>query len=259
MLTDPDARATVTPVSEQARDYARFAGVYDVWYPDRFFPDRDHTVSVLADLAAGGRSLELGIGTGRVALPLAQRGVEVHGIDISEEMVAQLRAKPGGDAIPVSIGDFAEVDVEGRFSLIFVIFNTLSVLLTQDDQIRCFANAAAHLEPDGVFVVEAFGPQFPVEFRGGQRGQAGLVDADIAILDVGNYDPVEQRASVQYLVFSGDKPIMYPAQSRYASPAELDLMARLAGLRRQQRWGNWRREPMTAESKLHVSVYGRGA
>lgn len=244
-------------MSDQARDYDRFAGVYDVWYPDRFFPDRESAVDVLAGLAGSGPALELGIGTGRVALPLAARGVEVHGIDISEAMVAQLRAKPGGDAIPVTIGDFSDVAVAGRFPLIFVIFNTLSALLTQEDQVRCFANAAAHLTDDGVFVVEAFGPQFPAGFREGQRVQAGLVDRDIAILDMGNYDPIEQQASVQYVVLTPGKLEMFGARSRYASPAELDLMARMAGLRLRHRWGGWQGDPMTAEHNLHVSVYER--
>lgn len=234
----------------------RFAEVYDEWYQG-LTPDMEGAASFLAALARSGRALELGIGTGRVALPLAERGVTVHGIDASEAMVARLRAKPGGTSLPVEIGDFADVAVEGSFSLIFVAFCTFFALLSQDEQVRCFANVAERLDEDGVFVIEAFGASYPAQFKEGQRAAVGLVDAQQVILDLGRYDPATQRASLQYVLITDEGTRLYPMQLRYTSPPELDLMARLAGLRLRERWAGWRREAFTAESTLHVSVYER--
>jgi SAM-dependent methyltransferase len=232
----------------------RIADTYDELYQDTL--DTEGAVETLADLARGGPVLELAIGTGRVALPLAERGLEVHGIDVSERMVGKLREKPGGDAIPVTMGDFADVPVDGTFRLVFVAFNTLFGLLTQEDQLRCFANVAKHLTDDGVFVVEAFFPDL-ARFDRGQRIQVNHVDAESVMFDTSRHDPVEQRVDSQHVVITEGETKLYPVSIRYAFPSELDLMARLAGLDLRERWGNWKREPFTAESNRHVSVYAR--
>jgi SAM-dependent methyltransferase len=232
----------------------RIADTYDELYAETL--DTDRAVEALAELAGGGPVLELAIGTGRLALPLAERGLEVHGIDVSERMVARLRAKPGGDAIPVTMGDFAEVPVEREFALIFVAFNTLFGLLTQEDQVRCFVNVAKHLAEGGVFVVEAFFPDL-ARFDRGQRTQVTQVDANRVMFDASRHDPVEQRIDSQHVVISEDGTRLYPVSIRYAFPSELDLMARLAGLELRERWGGWTREPFTADSGRHVSVYAR--
>jgi SAM-dependent methyltransferase len=215
------------------------------------------TVDFLTDLAAGGRSLELAVGTGRIALPLAARGVVVDGIDLSEPMVARLRAKPGGAAIAVTIGDFADVPVDGSYRLVYVVYNTLFNLLTQDEQVRCFANVAAHLTDDGAFVVEAFVPAWLHRLRDGQHVDAEHVGPDRVRLDVARHDPVAQRLDENHVELTSDGIRLAPIVTRYAWPAELDLMARLAGLRLRERWGGWNRQPFTADSRDHVSVYGR--
>jgi SAM-dependent methyltransferase len=232
----------------------RIAEVYDAFYDTAF--DKEAAVDTLAELAGAGPVLELAIGTGRLALPLADRGLDVHGIDASEAMVAKLREKPGGDRIPVTMGDFADVAADGRFGLIFVAFNTFFALLTQEDQLRCFQNAAARLSEDGVFVVEAFFPDL-ARFDRGQRVQVNFVEVDRVMLDASRHDPVEQRVDSQHVVITDSGTQLYPVSIRYAFPAELDLMARLAGLELSDRWGSWRREPFTADSPSHVSVYGR--
>jgi SAM-dependent methyltransferase len=232
----------------------RIADTYDELYQDTL--DTEGAVETLADLARGGPVLELAIGTGRLALPLAERGLEVHGIDVSERMVGKLREKPGGDAIPVTMGDFADVPVDGTFRLVFVAFNTLFGLLTQEDQLRCFANVPEHLTDDGVFVVEAFFPDL-ARFDRGQRIQVNHVDAESVLFDTSRHDPVEQRVDSQHVVITEGETKLYPVSIRYAFPSELDLMARLAGLELRERWGNWKREPFTAESNRHVSVYAR--
>lgn len=232
----------------------RIADVYDDLYGLMF--DVGPMASTLAELARGGRALELGIGTGRVALPLAAKGVDVRGVDASQAMVDKLRAKPDGDRIPVTIGDMADVPVEGTFSLVFVVFNTFFGLLTQEAQVRCFKNVGAHLAPDGVFVLEAFVPDMP-RFVRGQNTQTDRVDLDSVWLDLSRHDPVAQRVTSQH-VFITEKGIrMYPVQLRYAWPSEMDLMAQLAGLRLRHRWGGWQRELFTAQSGHHVSVYER--
>lgn len=231
----------------------RIAQVYDEWYPA---PDDQQIISMLAELAHGGRALELGIGTGRIALPLAAAGVEICGIDSSEAMVAKLRAKPGGGHIPVTIGDFADVGVEGPFSLVFVVFNTFFALTSQEDQVRCFQNVAKRLTKDGVFVIEAFVPDV-TRFDKGQTVRAVKVEADHVRLDVSQHDPIRQQVVSQHILISAGGTSLYPVQLRYAWPAELDLMARLAGLRLRDRWGGWRRESFTRESGSHVSAYVR--
>jgi SAM-dependent methyltransferase len=240
----------------------RWAAVYDEFVSGERGPspvtriDTDSTVALLADLADGGRILELGIGTGRVAIPLAERGVEVHGIDAAEPMVARMREKPGGTSVPVTIGDFADVDVDGEFDLVFAVFNTFFALASQEDQVRCFANVAARLGHRGVFVLEVFVPDLG-RFDGGQTVRATEVGLDEVVLETSRHDPVAQRVtSSQVTLRDGASPELRPVELRYAWPAELDLMARLAGLELHHRWGGWDRSPFTPASRTHVSVYG---
>jgi len=233
----------------------RIAEVYDEWYGEADFLETAASVEVLAELAGPGPALELAIGTGRVALPLTERGVEVQGVDASERMIARLREKPGGDRIPVTIGDFADVPVDGRYRLIYVVFNTFFALPSQDDQVRCFENIAAHLAPNGVFAMDVFVPD-PARFAGGKIS-VGEIGEDLLRLDTTKLDPVTQTSRSQHVVLTPNGATFYPVEVRWAYPPELDLMARLAGLRLQERWENWRRDPFTAESRQHVSVYGR--
>jgi len=237
----------------------RMADVYDAWYGTRRADaTTQQSVDVLAELAAGGTVLELAIGTGRVALPLAARGLTVHGIDASPAMVSKLREKPGGDAIPVTIGDFADVGVAGPFDLVFLVFNTLFNLPTQGEQVRCFRNVARRLSARGVFVVEAFVPDL-AGFVDRQAVRTVHVTADSATLEASLHDPVAQTVQYQYIEITPAGTRLYPVPMRYAWPSELDLMARLAGLELLQRWGGWDRSPFTASSSGHVSVYARGA
>lgn len=232
----------------------RSAGEYDNWHGTY----DEAAVKMLAELADGGRALELGIGTGRIALPLAASGVEVHGIDASHAMIARLRAKPGGDRVPVQIGNFADADAAGEFSLVFVVFNTFFMLLTQDEQVRCFRNVAARLAPGGVFLLEAFVPDL-TRFAGGQITKVTSITTEQVSLDMSQHDPVRQHVTSQKVFITDGHIRLFPIQIRYAWPAELDLMAQLAGLRLRDRWGGWRRELFTAESGRHVSVYERAA
>jgi SAM-dependent methyltransferase len=229
----------------------------EVWAADydRFAPGvAKGMIDRLEDLAANGRVLELAIGTGRVAIPLASRGIEVIGIDISEAMLSRLREKPGGNDLKVVMGDFAEVAIEGRFSLIYVVANTFFVLLDQEDQVRCFANVARHLEPGGRFLIEAFVPDL-ARFDRGQRVQVHQIDLDRVRLDVSQHDLAEQQIRSQHVEITTGHVKLLPVSIRYAWPSELDLMARLAGLELEERWGGWRMEPFTSESAKHVSVY----
>ncbi len=230
----------------------RIADIYDDLYP----PAGEAMIARLEELARGGPALELAIGTGRVALPLAARGVPVHGIDASPAMVARLRAKSGGAGIPVTMGDFADAILGERYPLVYLVFNTLFCLLTQTDQLRCFQNAAAHLTEDGAFVLDLFVPELS-RFTRGQNIQTNRVEADRVMMDVSMHDPVEQRVSSQQVILTEAGIRLLPVDVRYAWPSELDLMARLAGLRLRHRWGGWEREPFTAASTRHVSVYER--
>ncbi len=234
----------------------RIAEVFDELYVERFGEQTEEIATALAGLARGGRALELGIGTGRIALPLMARGIEVHGIDASEAMVAKLRAKPGGERIPVAMGDFADVRAEGEFALVFVVFNTFFGLLSQEEQVRCFRNVSKRLTPDGVFVIEAFVPDQTRHVRG-QSTSVTRVEADSIGLDVSRHDPVTQRVISQHVHIAESAVRLYPVQIRYAWPAELDLMAQLAGLRLRERWGGWKGERFTATSGSHVSIYER--
>jgi SAM-dependent methyltransferase len=213
----------------------------------------DLTVAFLAELARGGRALELGIGTGRVALPLAARGVGVHGIDLSEAMVARMRAKPGGDAIPVTIGDFATTRVDGSFRLAYLVFNTIMNLTTQDAQVACFENVAEHLDSGGCFVIEVAMPQLqrlPI----GQTIHPFHYDNPTRF-GLDEYDVANQRLiSHHYARRAGTfGPNSVPF--RYVWPSELDLMARLAGMLRRERWSGWRREPFTSGSDKFIGVW----
>jgi SAM-dependent methyltransferase len=231
----------------------REAAVYDDHLAEMFDPAVVMpVVETLADLAGGGAVLEMGIGTGRIALPLAQRGVRVQGIDASAAMVARLRAKPGNDAIDVTIGDFATTRVDGQFALVYLIFNTIFNLKTQDEQVACFQNAAEHLASRGHFVIELGVPDLQ-RLSPGQDVYVYAVDARTMSFDV--YDVVTQRLTSNHFVVDDGRVSSYPVEGRYAWPSELDLMARLAGMRLRERWGGWNREPFTSLSRSHVSVY----
>lgn len=227
------------------------ADVYDDWYAEL---DPAAAVEALAELAGEGPALELAIGSGRIALPLQERGIVVHGIDASARMLDRLRAKPGGDRVPTSLGDFADVEADGAFTLIYVVFNTFFALVSQADQVRCFENVAARLRPGGRFVLEAFVPD-PGRFDRGQRVAVSAFRPEGVQIELSRHDPVEQRVETHHVVL-GEKGVRrYPLRIRYAWPSELDLMARLAGLRLRNRWGGWQKEPFTAESTVHVSVW----
>ena len=215
------------------------------------------TVAFLEQLARGGPALELAIGTGRIALPLTARGIRVDGIDFSSAMVAKLRAKPGGTQIAVTMGDFADVAVPGTYRLIYVVFNTLFNLLTQDEQVRCFENVADHLTDDGSFVVEAFVPAFLHRLRNDQYVDAEAIEVGNIRLDVARHDPVKQLLEESHVILSSTGIHLNPIVTRYAWPAELDLMARIAGLRLKERWAGWSRELFTSTSSNCVSLYGR--
>ncbi len=213
-------------------------------------------VDFLAGLAAGGQALELGIGTGRIALPLAQRGVPVHGIDMSSAMVARLRAKPGGEAIPVAIGDFATTTVEGRFSVAYLVFNTIMNLTTQAAQVACFRNAAAHLEPGGCFVIEVMIPELR-RLPPGDTVRAFRVTH--ATWGFDEYDVADQGLISHHFALVDGIVDRLSVPFRYVWPSELDLMAELAGMRLRERWAGWTREPFTSESAKHVSVWEKPA
>lgn len=231
----------------------RIAGVYDEFYGPADVAGR---VGVLAKLADSGRALELGVGTGTYALPLVARGVEVEGIDSSMAMVDELRAKDGGEAMPVTIGDFADVDVDGAFSLVFVVSNTFFMLTTQEDQIRCFQNVASHLDESGVFLVHAFVPD-PSMFDQGQHLSADLPDLSSVRFNVSIHDAMNQVVDFRHVELTEQGVRMYPGRLRYVWPSEMDLMAQLAGLRLRERWADWSRSPFTSQSRSHVSVYER--
>lgn len=207
-------------------------------------------VDFLAELAGDGVALELGIGTGRIALPLAARGVPVHGIDLSEAMVVRLRAKPGGEKIPVAIGDFATTRVDGTFALAYVVFNTIMNLRTQERQVACFENVAGHLDQGGCFAVEIMLPELQ-RLAPGER----FVPFDVGPEHLGfdEYDLVEQSLTSHHYDPRDGTYSTFPG--RYVWPSELDLMARLAGMELRERWSDWNREPFTAESPKHVSVW----
>src|SRR5918996_2434199 len=212
----------------------------------------DPIVAFLAELAGDGAALELGIGTSRIALPLARRGIRVHGIELSDAMVARLRAKPGAEQIGVTIGDFATTTVDGTFSVAYVVANTIMNLTTQDEQVACFQNVAAHLEPGGCFVIEVLVP-------GLRRLPPGQTIQDFHLSEerwgLDEYDVATQGLVSHHFTFADGNVTRWSVPFRYVWPSELDLMAQLAGMRLRQRRSGWGREPFTAESREHVSVW----
>jgi SAM-dependent methyltransferase len=233
----------------------RIAERYDDDSSDMFDPGvLEATVRFLVDAARGGAALELAIGTGRVALPLSTAGVQVHGIDISADMVAQLRSKPGSDAIEVTIGDFAATKVPGEFALVYLVYNTISNVLTQDEQVACFENAAAHLSPGGRFVIELWVPDLRLLPPG-----ALAVPFDVRPTHLGfdTFDIATQQLVSHHYMIDGDRVQRFDSAHRYIWPAELDLMARIAGLQLRERWADWDRSRFTSESRKHISVWHR--
>jgi len=235
----------------------RMAEIYDASSPHMFDPAvLDPAIDFLADLAGGGPALELGIGTGRVALPLSQRGIAVHGIDLSPAMVERLQAKPGAENLGVTVGDFATTRVEGTFRLAYLVFNTITNLTTQDEQVACFLNVAEHLEDGGHFAIEVFVPtlqQLPPgeTLRTFHRSSRHL--------GIDEYDVASQILHSHHYWFDGDRVQTFSAPYRYVWPAELDLMARLAGMSLCERWSDWKRAPFTSDSTSHVSVWRKTA
>jgi SAM-dependent methyltransferase len=230
----------------------RIADLYDGWVGGVFAADE--CVDRVAELAGAGRVLELGVGTGRVAVPLVERGLQVVGIDASTAMLDRLASKYDGPSLTRVHGDFADVDVAGDFSLVLVAADTLFMLTTQDEQVRCFTNVAARLAPAGVFVVEAFVPG-ATRYLQGHDTAVRRVTADSVLLGVATHDPVAQRLDAQQILLAADGIRLIPGALRYAWPSELDLMARLAGLRLRDRWSDWRGSRFTAASARHISVY----
>jgi SAM-dependent methyltransferase len=216
--------------------------------------DEKQTVEFLTTLAADGPALEFAIGTGRIALPLSQRGVRVDGIELSEHMIERLREKTDSEAITVTLGDMSRVTTGRTYRLVYLVYNTIGNLISQDEQVHCFENAARHLDPYGVFVVECRVPA-PDRRAGYQYVEAERVAVDHVQLDVGRYDPVTQILDESHVRIGSGGILVNPIRMRLTPPAELDLMARLAGLRLQSRWGGWSGELFTAASWRHVSVY----
>ena len=238
----------------------RVADIYDELYEDLF--DKAATVAFLEERARGvegvgdGDVLELAIGTGRIAIPLAQNGVKVEGIDASEAMVERLRSKSGGEDIPVTIGDFADVGVPGRYDLVYLVFNTIFALTTQEDQLRMFRNVADRLTDHGLFVVEAFVPDV-TRWQRHQNTEVNEVSLERVSISFARHDPATQTIQSQQTFISESGIKMVPVKLRYVWPSELDLMAKLAGMELRERYGSWNRDHFTAESKGHVSVYGK--
>ena len=230
--------------------------IYDREHPGG--PELAPMLRALSELAGDGRALQLRIGTGRVALRLAARGIEVHGIDASEAMVGRLRAKRGGEAIPVTIGDFSKLGIEGGFRLIYAVFNTFYWLNTQEAQLRCFRRVAERLAAGGAFLIEAFVPDL-ARFHRGQGMRVTGIDPEPAAIELIRHDAVGQRLYSQKVMFTEAGLRFCPARLRYAWPSELDLMARLAGLRLRERWGDWTGGPFTDRSDGHISLYEHAA
>ncbi|NEA28238.1 class I SAM-dependent DNA methyltransferase [Actinomadura bangladeshensis] len=218
--------------------------------------DEEETAAFLARLAGGRPALEFAVGTGRIALPLARAGVRVDGIELSSDMVDRMREKPGGDRIDVTMGDMSRVTTGRAYGLVYLVFNTIGNLLTQDDQVRCFQNAARHLDDGGAFVLECRVPTAPAR-PGHQYVDPEHIGLDDVGLDVGRYDPITQILDINHVRIRPEGITFGPIRLRLAHPPEFDLMARIAGLRLRERWGGWEGEPYTAGSWRHISVYER--
>jgi SAM-dependent methyltransferase len=231
----------------------RIAKSYEQKWPHLFEPAMiDPVVDFLADLAGSGAALELGVGTGRLAIPLSQRGIPVHGIDLSPDMIAELRRRPGADGVGVTVGDFATTKVDGTFRLAYLVRNTIMNLTTQDAQVDCFGNVAAHLEPGGCFVIEVGVPELQ-RLPPGEAYRAFTVTPQH--LGFEEFDVATQIAWSHHYWISDGQAETFSAPFRYVWPSELDLMARLAGMRLRERWAGWAREPFTSASRSHVSVW----
>jgi SAM-dependent methyltransferase len=241
----------------------RIAEIYDDRHLPPFEADTAGAVRFLRPLAGDGPALELGIGTGRIAIPLALEGTPVHGIEVSEAMVAKLEEKlsaaRASPIVDVSVGSFADFSIDTRFSLVYVAYNTFFQLLTQDEQVSCFQAVARHLAPGGVFVMQAFVPDVTRFDVRDQRVEVDTIGVDEVSLDISVHDPFAQRTQGHTVVIKDGSVRLYPVQLRYAYPSELDLMARLAGLRLRERWADWDRTPYPASNWLHVSVWERSA
>jgi len=230
----------------------QIAELYDQLYSN-FDPA---CINLLAELAGPGPALELGIGTGRIALPLVHRGVSLHGVDASQAMVAKLKAKPRGVEINVFIGSFASFSIDRQFRLVFVVFNTFFDLLSQEEQVQCFQAVSRHLSPDGLFVIEAFVPDM-TRYSGFQAVRLVALSEAAIRVDVAQLDPVAQRIESRHVLVSQAGLRTYPVKLRYAWPVELDLMAHIARLRLRARWSSWSKDPFTRDSTKHISVYAR--
>jgi SAM-dependent methyltransferase len=241
---------------DESTSFDPVAEFYDQTAADMFAEEvLTPTVDLLAELAGSGPALELGIGTGRVALPLAARGIPVSGIDASAKMVEKLREKPGGKDIPVVIGDFSKATIDGRFSLAFVVFNTIWNLRTQEKQVACFRNVAGHLEPGGRFVLEMIVPDLSNVYPGHNMN---VIRSDNRGWSIDVYDVVTQGlTSNHYWIGDNGRVTVFHGPGRYIWPAEMDLMAQLAGMELESRWAGWKREPFDERSRSHVSVYRR--
>jgi SAM-dependent methyltransferase len=244
-------------VSDDGYFDERVAARYDDTAAELFDPAVvDPAVDFLVELAGKGRALELGIGTGRIAIPLAQRGVPVHGIDLSQSMAARLRAKPGSEDIGITIGDFATTTVEGAFAVAYLVFNTIGNLTTQTAQVACFRNVAAHLEPGGCFVIELGIPEL-------QRLPPGdtmrVFHASPTHWGIDEFDVANQRLTSHHFELVDGRFELFSLPFRYVWPAELDLMAELAGMSLRERWSDWTREPFKSDSEKHVSVWQKPA
>jgi Methyltransferase domain len=235
----------------------RTADVYDERYEELFAEDTARAAAFLEELAGGGPALELGVGTGRIAIPLSEAGVDVHGIDASEAMLAVLRAKPGGERLPTTLGSFADFSLPTTFPLVYAVFSTFFVLLSQEEQLSCFRAVSRHLSDDGAFVIQAFVPDASRFDTDGQRVSVEWLKLDEVTLEASTHDPFAQRTESAQIVIRDGSVRMHPVRIRYAYPSELDLMARLAGLRLRERWAGWDREPYPSGNWMHVSVWER--
>ena len=225
-------------------------------YDDNQRGDEEDAAAFLAEFAKEGSALEFAIGTGRIALPLSVKGIQVDGIELSPHMVEQLRAKPEGQKINVIIGDMSSATTNRHYSLVYLVFNTIFNLLTADDQIRCFQNAARHLTPNGVFIVETALPQAWIPPGKSEYVHTEYVDKETVILDVARYDPVTQLLEENHVQLTAEGITMSPIVCRLITPGEMDLMARIAGMRLIQRYSNWQRSTFDINSTAHVSIYG---
>ena len=239
------------------KDYGpdSFGTIYAADYDERQDPgNTDASVALIAELASSGRVLEIAVGTGRVALPLAQQGLEVHGIDASQDMLDKLDAKLEKEPLTTSVCNMANVEAPGTFDFAYLIYNTITNLTTQDEQVSCFKSVSAKLNPGGAFLIENFVQDLTM-FRDHQYTRTLEVDVDRAILDLGRHDPVNQLVEAQRIVFTDGGTQLRPLPYRYVWPQELDLMAKLAGMHLESRWGDWDQSPFTRDSRKHISLY----